>query len=175
MAYELRSIGELCKIVRKSVNPQNGTQYTVYSLPAFDNNKKPEICYGDEIKSGKLAVIPNSILFNKLNVQFRRVWNIGNHINEHSVSSTEFIPLVVNEGVSKDYLYYNLISDTLTASMFSARKGTSSSQQRISPDALLQYRIPCPPYDIQLKIGAILSVIDRKIETNTEINDNLAA
>ena len=175
MAYELRPIGELCAIARKSIVPQSNILYSVFSLPAFDNYQKPELSYGSEIKSSKLVVQPDTILFNKLNVQFRRVWNIGKNVPQNSISSTEFIPLIVNEGVCKDYLYYNLISDALTASMFSARKGTSSSQQRISPDALMEYKIPCPPYEIQHRIGTFLSALDRKIAINNAINDNLAA
>lgn len=40
---------------------------------------------------------------------------------------------------------------------------------------LVKLEIPCPPLKIQNRIAALLNGIDKKIETNNEINDNLYA
>ena len=173
MKCEKRKIRELCSVERTSVTPKGGEIYNVFSLPAFDDNMTPEVVDGGQVKSGKLVVFPNTILFNKLNVQFRRVWNIGDNVPQNAVSSTEFIPLKPLGSVYKDYLYYALISDEVTLAMYGARRGTSSSQQRIAPDSLFDFEIPCPTFETQKKIGAILKSIDDKIETNKRINDNL--
>ena len=169
-----KPIRELCTVRREHVVPQANVEYTLYSLPAFDNYQKPELVDGKDIKSSKLAVESNIILFNKLNVKFRRVWNVHEMNDENAVCSTEFIPLKANQSILQDYLYYNLISDALTNTMDAARKGTSCSQQRIDVDALFRYEISVPPIAVQEKIVGILLNIDRKIKQNEAINHNLA-
>lgn len=168
-----KPIRELCTVRREHVVPQANVEYTLYSLPAFDNSQKPELVDGKDIKSSKLAVESNIILFNKLNVKFRRVWNVHEMNDENAVCSTEFIPLKANQSILQDYLYYNLISDALTNTMDAARKGTSCSQQRIDVDALFSYEISVPPIAVQEKIVGILLNIDRKIKQNEAINHNL--
>lgn len=168
-----KPIRELCTVRREHVVPQANVEYTLYSLPAFDNSQKPELVDGKDIKSSKLAVESNIILFNKLNVKFRRVWNVHEMNDENAVCSTEFIPLKANQSILQDYLYYNLISDALTNTMDAARKGTSCSQQRIDVDALFSYEISVPPTAVQEKIVGILLNIDRKIKQNEAINHNL--
>jgi len=173
IAFVKKPIKELCTVRREHIVPRADLEYTLYSLPAFDNSQKPELIDGKDIKSSKLVVKPNTILFNKLNVRFRRVWNIHEMNDENAVCSTEFIPLTANQNILQDYLYYNLISDALTNTMDAARKGTSCSQQRIDVDALFGYEIDVPPITYQEKIVGILLGIDEKIKQNEAINHNL--
>ena len=163
---------DICLIEKKSITPETDKWYYLYSLPAFDNSKTPEKVMGDSIKSGKFVVEPNTILFNKLNVRFRRVWNINFQPLPNSICSTEFIPLRP-KNCDQSYLYYVLISNELTRTMESQRTGTSSSHQRIHPDSLLDYEIDLPPLDEQRAIGATLSAIDSKITINGMIIQRL--
>lgn len=169
-----KKIGELCHSLKKSVKPDSDTIYNVFSLPAFDDKMKPEELSGSEIKSNKFKVFENTILFNKLNVKYRRIWNIHKLTTSNNISSTEFIPLVAENGVDQDYLYHCLRSDDVTFAMHAARKGTSNSQQRIDEDILFSYEIPVPSLEEQRKIASILNSIDERIKVNEEINDNLS-
>lgn len=169
-----KKIGELCHSLKKSVKPESDTIYNVFSLPAFDDKMRPEKLSGCEIKSNKYRVFGNTILFNKLNVKYRRIWNIHKLTTNNNVSSTEFIPLVAENGVDQDYLYHCLRSDDVTFAMHAARKGTSNSQQRIDEDILFSYEIPVPSIEEQRKIASILNSIDERIKVNEEINDNLS-
>ena len=173
IAFVKKPIKELCTVRREHIVPRANVRYTLYSLPAFDNSHKPEMVDGKDIKSSKLVVEPDTILFNKLNVKFRRVWNIHEMNEENAICSTEFVPLKTNQNILQDYLYYNLISDALTNTMDAARKGTSCSQQRIDIDALFGYEISVPPVAVQEKIVNILLGIDKKIKQNEAINHNL--
>lgn len=175
MKFEEVKISDLCDIKRISVSPIGGVRYFLYSFSAFDNNKKPDLIDGSEIKSSKFKVLPNSILFNKLNVKFLRVWSIGDNIEANSICSTEFIPLLPKESVSKEYLYYILTEKNFTYRMHSLRRGTSSSQQRISPESLMNYVVRIPNKENQLRIAKILANLDNKIALNNAINHNLAA
>jgi type I restriction enzyme S subunit len=165
-------LGDVCEIEKRSVMPKRGEYYVLYSLPAFDESKTPERVMGEEIKSGKFIVTPNTILFNKLNVRFKRVWNINFQPCENSVCSTEFIPIKPN-GCDQAYLYYVLVGDELTKTMESHRTGTSSSHQRINVDSLLDFEIDLPPLPVQRAIADTLSALDAKIANNTKINNHL--
>lgn len=173
--YDKRQIRDICTIQRVHIMPKAGTIYTLYSLPAFDNARTPEVVDGQSIMSGKLVLTSNTILYNKLNVKFRRVWNVKTIEGENAICSTEYVPIKVNAGIDQNYLYYHLISDGLTQTMHNARKGTSCSQQRIDIDTLLNYEIPVPALDIQMKIASVLSGLDERIKNNIVINNNLAA
>ena len=67
-------IKDIVTFVSKSITPKPGVTYNLYSLPSFDEGKTSEILDGTEIQSNKYDVPNKCILFNKLNVRFRRVW-----------------------------------------------------------------------------------------------------
>ena len=96
-------IGDVASFRKVSVRPNAGTIYYCYSLPAFDNARKPEILDGSEILSNKLHVEDGDILVNKLNMRFKRIWPINNP-HDNSVCSTEFVPLCPNDKINRDYL-----------------------------------------------------------------------
>ena len=168
-------IKDIVTFVSKSIVPQAGTEYHLYSLPAFDDGKMCEIVDGATIQSNKYNVPDKCILFNKLNVRFKRVWRIDN-CDENKLCSTEFLPLVINEEIIDfQYCYYLLISDKITTYLCGQNTNTSGSHKRISPDNFLDIKIKLPKMSIQKEIGKTLSALDRKIELNKRINDNLEA
>ena len=168
-------IKDIVTLVSKSITPQTGVIYNLYSLPSFDEGKTFEVLDGVNIQSNKYEVPDKCILFNKLNVRFKRVWRIDNH-DENKISSTEFLPLVVNENVVDiQYCYYLLISDKITNYLCCQNTNTSGSHKRIDPDNFLNIEINLPKMSIQKQIGKTLSTLDRKIELNKQINDNLEA
>ena len=159
----------------QTVNPQNepNTVWHLYSLPSFDVGKREEV-KGSEIKSNKFIVPSRCILYNKLNVRFKRVWRVNSN-EDHLIASTEFLPLVPNEDiVDYNYLYYFLISDKLTNFFDNQNSNTSGSHKRIDIDNFLNMEIDLPSIDIQKKIGRFISIND-KIALNTRMNAELEA
>ena len=175
MEWTTYQLSDVCTIKKRGVTPKEGVCYALYSLPAFDKSKKPEIIYGQEIKSNKFSIQNNTILFNKLNVRFKRVWNIKELKHSNNICSTEFFPLSVKGDVEQDFLYYYLISDHITEILKKSLSGTSSSHQRIDLNLFLQLPINLPSISDQRKIAGILSALDSKIENNNKINANLEA
>ena len=174
---KLRSmkIKDIVTFVSKSITPQKGVTYNLYSLPSFDEGKTFEVLDGADIQSNKFDVPNKCILFNKLNVRFKRVWRIDSQ-DENKIASTEFLPLVVDEDVVDfQYCYYLLISDKITNYLCGQNTNTSGSHKRIDPVNFLNIEIKLPKMSIQRQIGKTLSALDRKIELNKQINDNLEA
>ena len=175
MEYKRYKLHDIVSVLKKTINPQKYLQddFIVYSLPAFDNSKKPEILKGNRINSNKIVLDNKCILFNKLNLKFKRVW-IYNNTFTNAICSTEYIPLVCNNKiVDLSFLYYYIISDFFYSKLLGNVSGTSNSHQRIHKEDLLEKEISLPNIIIQQKIVKILENIDKKIELNNQINDNL--
>ena len=169
-------IQDIATLVTNSISPQAGKKYSLYSLPSFDNNQTREELDGSEIQSNKYTVPDKCILFNKLNVRFKRVWRIDN-VDDNKICSTEFLPLVVDENkVDYQYCYYLLISDHITNYLCGQNANTSGSHKRIDPADFLNIELPTlPAMEEQKRIGQLLYSLDQKIALNRAINDNLEA
>lgn len=166
-------IKDIVTFVSRSITPQEGVTYNLYSLPSFDDGKTFEVLDGADIQSNKYDVPNKCILFNKLNVRFKRVWRIDSQ-DENKIASTEFLPLVVDEDVVDfHYCYYLLISDKITNYLCGQNTNTSGSHKRIDPNNFLNIEIKLPKMSIQRQIGKTLSALDHKIVLNKQINDNL--
>ena len=168
-------LGNVLTISSTSITPQAGRTYHLYSLPSFDDGKVPEITKGENIQSNKYVVSNRCILFNKLNVRFKRIWRIENNA-PNKLCSTEFLPLIIDESIiDYQYCYYLLASDDLTNYLCGINSNTSGSHKRINPDILLDLEVTLPVLDEQKHIGSILANLDRKIALNRSINHNLEA
>lgn len=75
--------------------------------------------------------------------------------------------------MSKRFLYYVLSDDTFFDYSMATSKGTK--MPRGDKAAIMKYEVPDFTYEEQEKIAEILEALDRKIQLNTEINENLAA
>ena len=163
-------IKDFCKLCTSSINPKSDTLYNLYSLPAYDNNMQCEVVYGREIHSNKFIVPDKCILFNKLNVRFKRIWRVDNK-DDNKVASTEFLPLVVDESkVDYQYCYYLLASEFITTYLSGQNSNTSGSHKRIDPEDFLDIEVTVPEISEQRKVGNLLSMMDDKIYLDRKAN-----
>ena len=168
-------LSSFLRLSSKTTNPQANPSivYNLYSLPSFDDGRKCEVVHGSEIQSNKFIVPDKCILFNKLNVRFKRIWRIDN-TEPNKIASTEFLPLVVDESiVDFHYCYYLLRSDRITDYLTGQNTNTSGSHKRIDPDNFFDIEVSLPPLEDQKRIGEVLSNLDMKIDINTSLNHYL--
>ena len=83
--------------------------------------------------------------------------------------SDNAIKAIVKEGNDEFFFYYLLKSLRLN------ERHIGTSQPLITQDILNSIDVTVPDYDKQRTIGSILRILDSKIETNKQINENLAA
>lgn len=170
-------LSSFLRLSSKTTNPQANSSivYNLYSLPSFDDGRKCEVVHGSEIQSNKFIVPDKCILFNKLNVRFKRIWRIDN-TEPNKIASTEFLPLVVDESiVDFHYCYYLLLSDRITDYLTGQNTNTSGSHKRIDPDIFFDIEVSLPPLEDQKRIGEVLFNLDMKIDINTSLNHYLEA
>ena len=172
---EIMKIKDIVRFHSETTTPIPGVVYHLYSLPSFDNNQTREELLGQDIQSNKFTVPNRCILFNKLNVRFKRIWRIDSD-EDHKISSTEFLPLIIDENkVDFDYCFYLLASPAITDYLCGQNANTSGSHKRIDPTNFFNIGIKLPPLAQQYEIGKLLSSLDTKIKLNRAINQNLEA
>lgn len=154
---------------KESVNPQKQatTQFVHYSIPAYDDGKKPTMEMGENIQSNKYVISQNCILFSKLNPhKDKRVWLILDDVAANAICSTEF---QVVKPIEKDYLYFLygwLTNKENYEEIASGVGGTSSSHQRIDPKSIFSFPCPHMEKDIINKYNKIVEPLFYKQENN---------
>ena len=172
---EIMKIKDIVRFHSETTTPIPDVVYHLYSLPSFDNNQTREELLGQDIQSNKFTVPNRCILFNKLNVRFKRIWRIDSD-EDHKIASTEFLPLIIDENkVDFDYCFYLLASPAITDYLCGQNANTSGSHKRIDPTNFFNIGIKLPPLAQQYEIGKLLSSLDTKIKLNRQINQNLEA
>ncbi len=141
-------LSELATVGKASLNPGlcPGEQFDHYSLPAFDDGRKPKVELGAAIRSNKFAVPQGAVLLSKLNPHIPRVWFPAKlHGSRPSVCSTEFIVVEPATSASSEFLYSLFTSQPFSTAYASLVTGTTGSHQRVRPEDA--FALPCliPP------------------------------
>ena len=164
--WKTSQIKDVCSISKEVINPKDfpSRTFVEYSMPAFDNNQTPYLRKGNELDSLRLSIRGDVILFNKLNIKKKRIWNVKNPEN-NSLCSAEFLPLT--SGIHcQDFIFYYLSTSKFTCKLNTKSSGTSNSQKRIRPEDLENEEIAIPCLEEQQKIASFFSTLDQKIELN---------
>lgn len=92
---------------------------------------------------------------------------------EVGFGSTEYIVMRSKKNISdEDFIFYLAISPRFREIAIKSMTGTSG-RQRVQLDVVKNTEMLIPSYEEQIKIGKVLSSIDKRIELNNQINDNL--
>ena len=148
--WEEGSVVDLAKHCKDSINPQKhpNTVFEHYSIPAFDDGKKPTAETGENIQSNKYLVPTNCILFSKLNPhKDKRVWLMLDDVPDNAICSTEFQIVKPSYPEYLYFLYGWLTNKENYDEIASGVGGTSGSHQRIDPKSIFSFS--CPNVDIE--------------------------
>lgn len=107
------------------------------------------------------------VLVSNIRPYFKKIW----FAEYDGGCSNDVLVFRARDGVSKRFLYYVLADDTFFDYSMATSKGTK--MPRGDKTAIMKYEVPDFTYEEQEKIAGILEVLDRKIQLNTEINENL--
>ena len=148
--WEEGKVIDLTKHVKDSINPQKypNTVFQHYSIPAYDDGKKPTIETGENIQSNKYVIPQKCILFSKLNPhKDKRVWLMLDDVPDNAVCSTEFQIVKPNNSEYLYFMYGWLTFKDNYEEIASGVGGTSGSHQRIDPKSIFAFA--CPMVDVE--------------------------
>ncbi len=158
--WQLRRFKYIGKTSKVLINPNlfKDLLFYEYSMPAFDNQKRPDVVLGKNMESSKVVLSESTLLVNKLNVHKKRIWYVNNP-EENSVASTEFIPFAIREA-NPYFVELFLKSDQVTDYLNNNTNGATNSQKRVAPDTIYNLLIALPPQEEQHKI---VQAVERQI------------
>jgi type I restriction enzyme S subunit len=174
--WHLPRARDLMKQSRDSINPLQHSErlFAHYSLPAFDEGRRPKLEYGREIKSSKTAIPEGCILLSKLNPHIPRVWLPSSNIPENAVCSREFLVFQPLRGFSVEYLYCQFVEPGFAQRFGGLTTGTSKSHQRVKVEYLLDEKLIKPEPGIVDAFTSLTRPMFEKIHANLEAQQTLA-
>jgi type I restriction enzyme S subunit len=174
--WHLRRAGDLMKQSRESINPLRHPDrlFVHYSLPAFDEGRRPKLEYGREIKSNKTVAPEGCILLSKLNPHIPRVWLPCSKIPENAVCSTEFLVFQPASRFSVEYLFCQFVEPGFAQRFGGLTTGTSNSHQRVKPEYLLEEKLIEPEPAVVEAFTSLTGPMFEKINANLEAQQTLA-
>lgn len=152
----------------KYLDTGNITENQIDTLQIFQKGEK--LPSRAKRKVGKGTIIYSTVRPNQKHFGY-----FDTHSND-LVVSTGFATLdVIDPRVNSKYLYYLLTQDSVISQLQSIGENSTSSYPSIRPEDIGNLSFMFPDIDIQNKIADILTSIDKKIQINNQINQELEA
>ncbi|MBT2131005.1 restriction endonuclease subunit S [Aliiroseovarius lamellibrachiae] len=176
--WEQSTVSAVCEHVKQTVKPmdQPDQPFHHFSLPAFDTGRVPVLENGKDIKSNKLFVPNNAILFSRLNPSISRVW--WAQTDEEAAipaSSTEFYVAKALHELQTPWLYCLMSSANFRDEALFRVTGTSNSHQRVPPKAFAEIEVIKPTDGLLQAFGEVCGNWFERIHAMSEENQTLAA
>ncbi len=141
---DMTTVSQVAKQVTKQLKPDAfPIEVAHYSLPAFDDQARPELTTGGAIKSNKFLLDEPVVLMSKLNPRIPRLWNVPVLPSRMALASTEFVVLAPT-GVGVSELWSSLAQPDVWTVLTGKAAGTSGSHQRVKPSEIMSLSIPDP-------------------------------
>ncbi|SDB08621.1 restriction endonuclease subunit S [Bauldia litoralis] len=158
MNWSTNTLGSVAILDRQSVHPYEADAETSYlGLEHLDSEggiDSVETVGSAEIKSNKFHFSDRHILFGKLRPYLRKIARP----DFSGICSTDIIPILPKEGLSRDYLFHFL--RTPEAVELATSRSSGANLPRLSPKQLATFQIPLPRLAEQKRIARILDAAD---------------
>ena len=158
MKWPTGALDSIAILDRQSIHPSEAEAATPYlGLEHLDGDggiNCIETVGSAGLKSNKFQFSDRHVLFGKLRPYLRKIAR-----PEFSgVCSTDIIPILPKNGVSRDYLFYFLRTPE-TVNLATSRC-SGANLPRLGPKQLASFQIPLPPLAEQKRIAGILDAAD---------------
>lgn len=122
----------------------------------------------------KRKVKYNSIIYSTVRPNQKHYGIIKEQPDNFLVSTGFAVIDIDTDKASADYVYFVLTQENVIEYLHAIAEQSTSAYPSIKPSDLKNIEIPLPSLEYQRRIASILVKLNRKIEINTRINDNLA-
>ncbi|HRS66155.1 MAG TPA: restriction endonuclease subunit S [Spirochaetia bacterium] len=162
------NLSDICEYARGKVDVAALDEQTYISTENMMPNK------GGITRSSSLpttaqtqSFLAGDVLVSNIRPYFKKIW----FADFDGGCSNDVLVFRAQEGVSKRFLYYVLADDAFFDYSMATSKGTK--MPRGDKAAIMKYEVPHFTFEEQEKIAGILEALDRKIQLNSQINENL--
>jgi type I restriction enzyme S subunit len=147
--WQTGKVSDFLTVARDAVVPSDhpSTTFEHYSIPAFDEGRRPKRELGSGIKSNKYIVTADAVLISKLNPEIPRVWLPWVAHEIRSICSTEFLVTLPRKPATREFLYALFSSGGFRDEFATLVTGTSNSHQRVKPDDFSRMYVVVPSDD----------------------------
>lgn len=164
------NLSDICDYAKGRVDVSTLDENTYISTENMIPNKGG-ICRASSIPAVQQtqSFHKGDVLVSNIRPYFKKVW----FAEFDGGCSNDVLVFRAKEGVSSQFLYYVLADDNFFEYSMVTSKGTK--MPRGDKISIMKYVVPNFGYEVQEIIAEILGAIDKKIQLNTKVNDNLAA
>lgn len=158
MKWPTGALDSIAILDRQSIHPSEAEAATPYiGLEHIDGDggiNCIQTVGSAGLKSNKFQFSDRHVLFGKLRPYLRKIALPG----FSGVCSTDIIPILPMDGVSRDYLFYFLRTPDIVN--LATNRCSGVNLPRLSPKQLASFQIPLPPLAEQERIAGILDAAD---------------
>lgn len=170
-------VGDIGKVVTGKTPKTSNSEYYGGNIPFLTPSDNMLVKYVRETNKhiteiGRLSVKNATLPANAICVSC-----IGSDLGKVVITTQETVTnqqinsiVVDTDNFDVDFVYYSMLE---LGKILNFHSKTSTAVPIVNKSSFSQYEIDCPELSVQKKIGDILSSIDRKIEANNKINNNL--
>lgn len=175
--WEKVKVGDIGKVITGKTPKTSNSEYYGGNIPFLTPSDDMSIKYVRRTNKyitelGRLSVKNATLPANAICVSC-----IGSDLGKVVITTQETVTnqqinsiVVDTDKFDIDFVYYSMLE---LGKILNFHSKTSTAVPIVNKSSFSQYEIYCPKLNTQKKIGAILSSIDKKIEENNQINNNL--
>ena len=168
-SWEKKRLDEVCAITSKLVDPTQPEYLDLYHVGGANIESETGIIIDlktskeEGLSSGKFTFDESMVLYNKIRPYLKKVARP----DFSGLCSADMYPLNPKGNITKDYLYYILISDNFTE--YAISKSGRAGMPKVNREALFAYECYLPPLEEQKRIVAHLDFLSEKVHQLEEI------
>lgn len=175
--WEKVKVGDIGKVITGKTPKTSNCEYYGGNIPFLTPSDDMSVKYVRRTNKyitelGRLSVKNATLPANAICVSC-----IGSDLGKVVITTQETVTnqqinsiVVYTDKFDIDFVYYSMFE---LGKILNFHSKTSTAVPIVNKSSFSQYEIDCPKLNTQKKIGAILSSIDKKIEENNQINNNL--
>lgn len=159
----------------------------LHGTPQYSDNGEYAFINGNNLVNGKIVIKPDTKRVSLEQFEKYRkpltdrtilvsingtLGNVGVYHGEKIILGKSACYFNVKDNIDKDFIYY--VVNSLAFKYYMENSATGTTIKNISLRQMREYSFKLPDIIVQRKISSMLKMMDKKIESNEKINDNLA-
>jgi type I restriction enzyme S subunit len=167
-------IGDVCSTISETYKANSSEVVLVNTSDVLEGKCLNHIKVDNKDLKGqfKKAFHQNDILYSEIRPANKRFAFIDFEPTDY-IASTKLMVIRNNESILPEYLFYILQSKTVIEELQMLAESRSGTFPQITFSEVSRMQIKLPNTEEQIKILGVLKSLDKKIELNRRINDNL--